>query len=183
MKRLAVLLFIPLFACSPQTRINKIYTKHPDLKPESKTETIIQEREIVKYRDTTVYVNIERTDTIYKTTKVYIERGGMVSDTVRASSDYADAWAWVNINRLHVGISDKDTTLRFRLENALMEASKWKYESSKETKVVMERYVPKFIKVTSILGIILTLSIICYILWRFRTKIRRDLKYLFDLLG
>lgn len=172
MKKLLFTLTIFMFACSPQKRISNIYYKHPELKPVESVKTVIQEKEVIKYRDTTVYVDlpgIDRIDTVYKTKKIYItKKGEITSDTVNVSSIFANSWAWVANKRLNIGIADKDTTLQIRLNNALMDVSKYKYQLELKTVVTVERYTPMFIKLMAWIGGILIIAIILYIIYRIK---------------
>jgi L-lactate permease len=87
-----------------------------------------------------------------------------------AETNLATAKAWISYNKLNLLLTDKDTTIEVRLLNALKTSQFWEYKYKHEKEVVKEKYVPKFTKIMSKTGIILTLLLIAYIAFKMRNK-------------
>jgi hypothetical protein len=122
MKNLSILLAIILVSsCTTQRRCLK---KYP---PEVKIERIVKDTTI--YSDTIIEY-ILPTDTVLrvKLDTLYIPVGETftyASDTLKAESNFAIAYTWLNLNQNTIQRSlkvvDKDTTLLIKLENAIRE--------------------------------------------------------------
>jgi hypothetical protein len=188
MKKLLLLFAVVLFSCSPQKRLNRIYSTHPDLKPTDKIEVVEKERKVIVYRDTVINVPVleyvTRTDTIYETMRIEVPRNVTIhTDTLFIESDLADAWGFIDANELNLGIKDKDTTLHIRLNNAIKESSYYKSRLEEKTTVVREKYVPRALKVFTWSFFVLLILIGLYIFYRIKKKkIDRLARYAIDML-
>lgn len=168
-------LFLSLFlsSCSPSKRIQRLYTNHPELAPTNSIETIIETKDSIVYRDTTIYEKLP-SDTVWEKQKAKIiyRNGKFNSDTLKASSIFANSMAWVKESHLNLKIWDKDTTLQIQLDNALKESYYWENKYTYDKQVITERYVPKFWKITGLIGIFCTLSLVWYIVLRIKKKLK-----------
>jgi hypothetical protein len=155
MKILLITLVLISFGCTSQKRCIR---KFP---PE--TFTIVKDsiREIVTFRDTTIYIKLDPI-TITKTDTIYIKNGVTLFKQVNAETNLATAKAWIGQNRINLTLADKDTTIIITLKNALKSRDFWLQKWSSEKQVINVPYTPKFWKVTGWIGMISILLIIAY---------------------
>lgn len=129
--------------------------------PRTETETIYKDsiREIIRYRDTTVFVQLPA-KTVEKAVYISVP-SDYASDTVTAMGEYSHAAAWVANRMLQLRL-DEGGAMKIKLEKAVKESEywqhKWNYERKKE--VVVEKYLPKFWLIAGIIGIIAVLLLL-----------------------
>lgn len=162
MKILIPILIILTFAsCVSQKRCN---SKFPP-----QTVTIIKDsiRFETIYKDTTIFVTLPvQKVTVFDT--VYIKNGIVQFREVKASSNYADARAWIGQNRLNLTVEDKDTTLQFRLDNALKMARYYEMKFNTEQKTLPpEKFVPKWVKVLAWIGVFFLIGLVLWLIKKF----------------
>jgi len=135
-------------------------------------EVIIKDsiREVTIYRDTIIYLHLPA-DTILKTDTIIVKEGYLYIEPMYAETKLATASAWISYNKLNLLLTDKDTTIEVRLLNALKTSQFWEYKYKHEKEVVKEKYIPKFTKIMSKIGIALTLLIVAYIGFKMRNKL------------
>lgn len=123
-------------------------------------------KDSVVYRDTTIFVTIKGETRIDSVFIPCPEVAGYVPDTVKVETNYAKAWAWWQFPNIRLKLEDKDTTLRFQLDNAVREEWHWRNEY---LKVVREKKViPKFYEACVwILGGEILFIILFFLLRRF----------------
>lgn len=133
------------------------------------TVTIIKDsiREVVTFRDTTIYIKLDPV-TVSKTDTVYVKNGVTVFREVNAESNYATAKAWIGQNRLNLTLTDKDTTITVKLNNALKTARYWEMKYSTEQKTIEVKYIPKIIKILSWLGVAGLILALIWVLKKFK---------------
>jgi len=161
MKTLIPILLILTFAsCVTQRRCN---TKYPP-----QTVTIIKDsiRTEIQYKDTTIFIKlpVEKV-TVFDT--VYLKNGVIQFKQINAQTNYATARAWIGSNRLNLELLDKDTTLKFRLENALKTAKYWELKATTETKIVEKLFIPKWAKALSWFGAAFIILTILFLVKKF----------------
>lgn len=170
MKNILLIFFVVIFSsCTTQRRC---LIKFP---PQSSTETIYKDsiHEVIKYRDTTVYVKIPG-ETITNTVYVPVNSPGQnyIPDTARAENKYAIAKAWLDWPKIRLNLFQKPQTLEFDLKNAITERNTFKmlYEKEKSKEVVQVRYVPKFVKILALWGVLSLLILIAYLALKIRLR-------------
>ena len=172
MKNLTLILFA-FFLLSSCTTAKKCYRKFP---PQTSTETIYRDsiREVIKYRDTTLYIKIPG-ETITNTVFVPVASPGQnyIPDTARAENKYAIGKAWLDWPKIKLTLIQKPQTLEFQLKNAIKEANVYRqlYEKEKSKEVVQVRYVPKFVKIIAWWGVIAFLALVAYLALKIRSKL------------
>ena len=125
----------------------------------------------VKYRDTTIYKTIPGEKVIDTVYIKEIKPGVFTSDTTYAETSLAYAKAWVFRNKLSLELVQRDTTIEFRLENALRETEIWKEKYTKivNKEVVKVPKIPTLFKVsTYLLGAILIVLMFLVAINKFR---------------
>jgi hypothetical protein len=144
MKNIVLTLFMVILmaGCVTQKRCN---LKFP---PSTETITIVKEHDSIVYKDTTVFIKLPRE---YKTDSVIIPcpppAPGFIPDTAYAETTLAIARAWFNWPGIKLQLTQKDTTIEKRLEDANKEVYRWKSEYYK-IKVVPPpvKYIPGIYK-------------------------------------
>jgi len=103
------ILFLCLFlvACSPSRRLTNLLTKHPEL---------VDTTKIVTYRDTTIYVPIMGTDTVYKESTI--------RDTITIHSGTAHATTFVVHDTLKLFVWQSDSTYKYTIDSLRSEVTK-----------------------------------------------------------
>lgn len=157
MRNLIIALLVMLaVGCSPSRRIQNLYERHPDLKPKESLVTTITIHDTLKeVRDTTIYVKLP-SDTIWKKVEVPLnpfpgsENVKINSDTLKASTNLAEARAWIYQSELNLFLADKDTTLEIKLENAIQQVTFWKEKYEEKQTVMTEKVAPLWIKYIAI---------------------------------
>lgn len=158
MKFKILILLILISGCATEKRCK--------LKFPPQTETIIKDsiREVIKYRDTTIYVKLPA-DTVTTSDTIYIKNGVTVYKEVKAETKLATARAWIGQNRLNLTLADKDTTIEIKLKDALVSKEFWQNKYMTEKQVVTIKYTPKWINILAWIG---GAGIILLILWILR---------------
>ena len=118
--------------------------------PSADTIKIIETRDSIIYRDTTVFIHLPGE---VKIDSVKVPCPDLppayVPDTVRAETPLAYSYAYLaNTGRLRLYLVQKDTTIHQRLENAIKESFYWRSEYEKITvKPEPVKYIPKLYKI------------------------------------
>jgi hypothetical protein len=154
MKNLLLMVFIILLfsQCSPAKRLQNIYSRHPELAPQTQTDTYIRDsvRVETKYRDTLVYINIPGASS-HDTIAIPCPEppASYIPDTARAETPLAFAKAWWDFPNVELELTQKDTTIETRLKDALRskEVYRMLYEETKKATVTQVRYIPAIYKV------------------------------------
>lgn len=153
-----ILLGLLITSCSPKI-IKEVVTK----------DSIIY-KEKISYRDTTIFRYLPG-DTVYKETIVYVDKAtGLInSKKLFAFTSLAEASAWVYNSKLFLNLIQKDTTIEFRLDSAIKEASYWKEKYQNSNTVVTKEVTksPWYMKVLAWIG---SLSLVVIGLWIYKTK-------------
>ena len=163
MKKILLFLLISCLFISCRT-VTKVETKYV-------TKDSLVTKEVVKYRDTTInYVVPPRQDSIQSIGQIVNKKLNILP--IHVQNDFSLSTAWVEENRLHLLLSQKDTTLKFRLTNALKEATYWKelYQKkiSTATKTEVEYKTPVYAKVIiGVLSVLLIISLLVIGLMKF----------------
>lgn len=168
MKKLIILFAIVILSsCTTQ---RKCLRKYP---PQSSTITIIKDsiHTEIKYRDTTIYVNIPG-ETITNTVFVPVNSPGQnyIPDTARAENKYSIAKAWLDWPKIKLTLFQKPQIIEFQLSNAITERDTyrmlWEKEKSKEVVTVIK--TRKFWVVTG--SLFLFSAILALLLLSFRIR-------------
>ena len=139
MKYLIVLLSLLLSSCMTVKRIEKHCLEFAKIceVPIKKEDTIIRYVQIeTVYRDTTIYVEVPG-ETIIKKVPVYINKGISNSDLSVINVPFARGMAQVINSKLIHELTQTDTILRVKLENALKAVK----TIEKENKVLKDKVV------------------------------------------
>jgi len=147
-----LLLLIASMACSPQKRLTRLYTHHPELF-DTDTVTIIKDSTV--YVDSIVEVHLPA-DTVHVQGDVVYVPGKPMQITprvLRAETEYSKSTAWIERARLNMELIDKDTTLLIRLDSLQKEVFHWRDKYENKTTVVEVQKTPKFHLIMSYVGI------------------------------
>jgi len=118
--------------------------------PTTDTIKVVERRDSVIFRDTTIMITLPGktvVDSIFIPCPEFPPT--FVPDTVFASTELAESFAYVNRNGvLRLYLTQRDTTITLRLEKALREAYFWRNEYEKVTVTPHPiKFVPKIYKV------------------------------------
>ncbi|MFA7361999.1 MAG: hypothetical protein WC139_13285 [Candidatus Kapaibacterium sp.] len=162
MKNKLIIIAIAIFFSSCVTQ-RKCQIKFPP-----QVTTIIKDsiREVIKLRDTTIYVKLPA-DTVTISDTIYVKDGVTVFKEIKAETILATARVWIGQNRLNLTLADKDTTLTIKLKDALKTSEFWQSKYVNEKQVVEVKYTPKFIKVLAWIGGVCIILLILWLLRRF----------------
>jgi hypothetical protein len=147
--------------CVTQKRCN---TKFP---PQIITVTKDSIRTEIQYRDTTIFIKlpVEKV-TVFDT--IFIKNGVIQYKEIKAQTNYATARSWIGQNRINLELTDKDTTLIIRLNNALKIAKYWEVKATTETKILPpEKFIPKWIKILAWFGAAFIILTILFLVRKF----------------
>ena len=166
-----IIVLIVLAGCSPATRLNRIYTKYPEWAPKDDTIVTIEYRDSLVYKDTAIYVTLPA-DTVYEQGEIIYIPGDPIPFRIKpnpliAETDYAKAVARIDYMTLKLQLTDKDTTLLLRLNNAVRESYFWKNKYEQVTKTVPTAKIPKFYRIMTWVGVGLILMLL---VWGFIKK-------------
>jgi len=148
-----------LSGCVTQRRCLEKYPPLP-------ADTVI--KEIVTYRDTTVYIALPA-DTLTDSVFIQVPCPGLddyVSDTVRAEQKLASAAAWIEHRKLKVELAMKEAVLEFTIDS--IAATRTKTITITETVYVDKKVVPPFYRASLFVNIILILLFIIGIILSLR---------------
>ena len=140
-----------LSGCVTQRRCLQKYPAQP-------ADTVI--KEIVTYRDTTVYLTLPA-DTVTDSIFITIPCPALddyVSDTVRVDKKLASASAWIERRKLKLQLAMKDAVLEFTIDS--IAATRTKTITITETQYVKEKFVPPFYRASLFVNLILILLFI-----------------------
>ena len=151
-----ILIGLAVTSCSPKI-IKEVVTK----------DSIIY-KELISYRDTTIFRYLPA-DTVYKETIVYVDKvtGLVNSKKLFAFTSLAEASAWVYNSKLFLNLIQKDTTVEIRLDSVIKEATYWKEKYHNSSSVITKETfkTPWHMKVLAWIG---SLSLVVIGLWIYR---------------
>jgi len=151
-KRMRYILFLCLLlaSCSPQRRLTLLLTKHPEL---------VDTTRVITYRDTTIYVPIVGTDTVYKESTIH--------DTITLSSGTAHATTFVVHDTLKLFVWQSDSTYKYRIDSLKLEITNCdlKIQDLEESK-----FVRAVKSLTLPLGIVAFIALIIVVIPRIFNK-------------
>ena len=164
------ILYLSLFlACLSQPgclTYKKCIQRYP---PSKDTIRIAQVRDSIIYKDTTIYITIKgetHHDSILIATPVSIN-----TEKLRSETPLAWAEAWIEDSYLNLNLTQKDTTILTRLDNAIKEAYHWRDEYLKirvtPPPPPPERYIPKVYKYSFCILLILIVIGVYYLVRKF----------------
>jgi hypothetical protein len=159
-------LFLTLLGQSGCVSYKKCLEKYP---PSRDTLRITQVRDSIIYRDTTIYVKIQgetKHDSIF--IKIPVEGKLFSFDTLRQDTPLASAEAWIADSYLQLKLTQKDTTILTKLNNAVMEAYHWRSEYEKVTETPKEvKYIPKIYKIAFWIVLVAVIVLAGYLVKKF----------------
>jgi hypothetical protein len=161
---LILLLAFTLIGCVTQKRCNE---KFPPQTITITKDSIINKEKIV-IKDTTIIRTIPG-DTVHKIDTVIGNKGVVNSKKVFAETSLAKATAYVYKNKLYLELIQKDTTLEFKLDSAIKEATYWKEKYQNSSTVVTKETSksPWYMKVLAWIG---SVCLVVIGIWFYKTK-------------
>jgi len=136
------LVFLSVLAgCATERRCN---IKFP---PQRDTIKIITIRDSIIYKDTTIFIKLPgevRIDSVFIPCPPPPPQ--YIPDTARAETSLSLAKAWWSYPVIKLKLTQKDTTIMWKLDNAIKEAYHWRMEYQKIKEVKEIKYVPKIYK-------------------------------------
>jgi hypothetical protein len=155
MKILLIILALLLSSCVTQKRCNK---KFPP-KEFTRIDSIYIEREIVKYRDTTIYKDLP---------PVIIEKFTPVKDTLILTGGYSEALCWVfdgNIlGTLKEGLKPVKIEYKIKEVEKIVEVERIEYKE----RVNEVKYTPRWVKVLAYIGSASLLALLIIVIIRIK---------------
>ncbi len=132
-------LVLILSSCTTQNQCNR---KYPPQTMVITKDSIIRTTNTV-YSDTTIFVYLKG-DTLIDS--VLIIKGTSIRPSI-LTTDFAYSKAWVQMGLLRHELRQNDTTLRFKLDNAIRATwvSAERFYSKSETQVKEVRFIPKWV--------------------------------------
>jgi hypothetical protein len=162
--RILIIIILAVLATGCVTK-KRCADKYP---PETHIEyrEVIVEKEIIKYRDTTIYVElppveIEKSVIIEVPVTLYVA-------PIEAVGKYSSARAWIASQRLHLDLKEGGT-LEVELKDAIKEIERLRTTNTNNTskEVVRVPYTPKFWIITGWIGIIFIILVLIWIYKKF----------------
>ena len=137
-----ITILIGIFLLSSCVTQKRCLEKFPSTNDTIKVVTV---RDSIVYRDTIVKVYIPGEIRIDSVEIPCPDPGSAyVPDTAKVETDFAVAQAWFKFPKVHIKLTQPDTTLSWRLDNAIKEAYYWKSEYEKITITPQPvKYIPK----------------------------------------
>ena len=138
--------------------------------PTTDTIRVTEIRDSIVYKDTTITIHLPGktvTDSVFIPVEI---PSTYKPDTVRAVTQLATATAYLSkLGHLRLDLTQSDTTIYLRLENALKEAYFWRseYERVKMTPPPV-KFVPKVYKIALTIVLIEIGILLLYLFWRMR---------------
>jgi hypothetical protein len=126
-----------VIGCTTERRCQRLYP------PTENIEKIYIEKEVVKVKDTTVYVELP---------PIIIERYVDVKDTLWLKGGYSKAASWIVGGRLHGWL--KEGVIPVKIEYKKEYVDRVKEVVHNEEKVVEVKYIPKIYKIFALIGLI-----------------------------
>jgi len=153
MKQLIILLsLISVFASGCVTR-KACNRKFPHETMIIRKDSIIRETQTI-FRDTTITIHIQG-ETKNQTDTVYIKKGQILFKPSFLKTAFAESSAYIENNKIKHTLTQNDTAIRYRIDNAIRET--WervgRYFKQEETRVVTKYHVPLLYKILSAIGI------------------------------
>ena len=142
---------------------------------ETQTDTIIKTKTVIKYRDTTLYIEMPGRE-IIKEVPVYIKEGIVESDLSVLVTPLARSTARVLNSRLEHYLIQNDTTLQLEIQDALKTIK----IQEKQIETLREKYVVKVTKNTKFADFavryfwysLIVIILICgFLFFKFKNKI------------
>jgi hypothetical protein len=134
---------------------------------------VVEVKDTIIYRDTIVTVYLPgdiRIDSVEIPCPEPIKN--YIPDTARVKTDFAVALAWFKFPRIYIKLTQPDTTLTWRLENAIKEANHWRSEYEKVTVTPQPiKYIPKIYLISFWLLIGMIVAVAGYIGFKIIRKI------------
>jgi hypothetical protein len=162
MKYLPLILII-LIGCKPCKEVTKTIIER---------DTIRESHIITKYRDTTIYKHIKG-KTVYIEKPVYIKEGVVNSEPIIQETELCKSTAQVINSKLINELMQKDTTLRIKLNDALLtitelrnELIKEKTENTKTIPIRKDTRFGKFAKKTVVILFVLIVLLIIAMIYK-----------------
>ena len=150
-----------LGSCATQRRCAKRFPPTVD------TITIVEKRDSIVYRDTTIYVKLPVEIRIDSVEIPCPEVPNYIPDTVKAETSLAIAKAYWKYPNIKLQLKNKDDSIQVRLDNAIKEAFHWKSEYQKVTVTPQPiKVVPTIYKIALWLWIGVILAIAGYVSFR-----------------
>lgn len=157
-----ILVVFAVTSCATQKRCSRKFPARPD------TIKIIQVRDSIVLRDTTVYIKVPGEADADSIVIPCPEIINYIADTARAETSLAKAKAWWQYPRVRIELTQKDTTIELRLKDALKEAYHWRSEYLKITKVPDPvKYIPKMYKYAMMFSLVMIFTVILRIVLKF----------------
>jgi hypothetical protein len=157
-------LFLALSSCVTQRACQKHFP------PSRDTVRIVTVRDSIVIRDTTVFIKIPG-ETVHDSVVIPCPDPGpaFIPDTAIVRTDFAIAKAWFQFPTIKLRLTQPDTTLQIRLDNAIKEAWHWKTEYEKITvtpQPIITKYIPGIYKVAFWLWVGVLNTIAGYVAFR-----------------
>lgn len=126
-------------------------------------------KEKISYRDTIVYVRIPG-DTITDTIPVFIYKGLVNSKLLKVDGKFAFATAQVVNSKLGLVLIEKDTTLEFKLKDAIKQIEIWKekYNSKEVTRTITVNKSPWYTRILAWLGGVILIMVGTWVILKFK---------------
>jgi hypothetical protein len=114
-------------SCTTQSKCQR---KFP---PQIRIDSVHTIKEVIKYRDTTIYIKLAA-DTVFKTDTVIINKDGQaISNKLESDLEYSYAATWISNNRLQLQHRIKDTIIQRVINDAVRDRSKVETITKTET--------------------------------------------------
>jgi hypothetical protein len=117
-------------------------------------------------KDTTLFVYLPGSSTVDSVAIPCPDiKPSYIADTAHATTELAEAWAWLHNSHIQLKLVQTDTTLLIRLANALKETEHWHNEFNKVNTIEKVKYIPGFYKFCTFtfIGAIATLLLILFL--------------------
>jgi len=165
----ALLVCFVAFSCVTERRCLWKYPIVPEI---VKKDSVIIKDTII-YRDRYIPYYIKG-DTQFVDKPVPVEKN-IIPIRLELENDYAKAKAWVENSRLKLQLEQKDQVIEFKLDSADKEVRHWKekWTNEKQTIVVKEKFIPKWVRTLAIVGGIITLIFLAWFGYRAFTFFKR----------
>jgi hypothetical protein len=159
-----ILLALTLVGCVTQKRCNE---KFPPQTITITKDSIVEKEKIV-LKDTVVTRTIPG-DTVHQIDTVISNKGIVNSKKLYAETSLAKASAYVYKSKLYLELIQKDTTLEFKLDSVIQEATYWKekYQNSSTVVIKETSKSPWYVKVLAWIG---SVCLVVMGIWIYKTK-------------
>jgi len=138
-----VVVFVILFSsCDPCQRLSRRC-------PPQVKDSIVY-KEVLRYRDTTIYVTLPR-DTVFigpPELKISVVNGQIIMEKVCKSYGIITLYAWIETSQHYVYAYLNDTSYKVTIESSIRLSEYWHERVRTEKTVVEVKYIPAFYKFT-----------------------------------